>query len=252
MKLGSASDNSHVYASDVRVVGVVLITNIVSTFGQNIRYRKPSGRARPPPYASRNRFESWQVRSGNKFNAWRDDAAHVHDPLNSLRRQAFSEHLKGVSQLSFRPPSVDTTHAMYQPDKRAKPKPTPLACAPRKGNRNGTHEEKQAWMRARNNKSYHALQVREANDTQGAREKRLAAENQRMAELEGRRETELLAAAQSEVQKRRIARCEVEIALIRLLPESETQRAYLPAMGEADWHAERRLIEKGTQNDSRS
>lgn len=152
--------------------------------------------------------------------------------------------------MSFHPPSIDTTHAMYQPDKRATRKPTPLACAPRKGNRNGTHEEKQAWMRARNmrarnNKYYHALQVRGANDTQGTREKRITAENLRMAKLEGRRETEFIAAAASEVQKRRIARCETEIALVRMLPESDTQKAYLPAMGEADWHAERRLIEKG-------
>jgi len=46
---------------------------------------------------------------------------------------------------------------------------------------------------------------------------------------------------------RRIARCETEIALVRMAPESEAQKAYLPAMGEADWHAERRLIEKGAE-----
>jgi hypothetical protein len=148
--------------------------------------------------------------------------------------------------MSFHPPAIDTTSAMYQPRKRAKREHAPLTIAPANAARNGSHEEKQAWMRARNNKSYHALQVHEANDTLGAHQRRVAAENQRMAELEGRRETELLAEAQSEVQRRRIARCEVEIALARLLPESETQKAYLPAMGEADWHAERRLIEKGT------
>ena len=43
-----------------------------------------------------------------------------------------------------------------------------------------------------------------------------------------------------------ITRCETEIALARQ-PQGETQKAYLPAMGEADWHAERRLIEKATK-----
>jgi hypothetical protein len=144
--------------------------------------------------------------------------------------------------MSFHPPSIDTAAAMYQPRKRAKREHAPLTIAPANAARNRNHEENEAWMRGRQS-GRHALQLREANDTPGPREKRITAENQRMAELEGRRETELLAEAQSDVQRRRIARCEKEIALARLLPESETQKAYLPAMGEADWHAERRLLE---------
>src|ERR1035437_8242855 len=102
---------------------------------------------------------------------------------------------------SCRPPAIDTAAAMYQPRKRAKREHAPLTIAPAKAARNGSHEEKQAWMRGRQS-SYPALQLREANDTQGTREKRITAENQRMAELEGRRETELLAEAQSDVQRR--------------------------------------------------
>jgi hypothetical protein len=144
--------------------------------------------------------------------------------------------------MSFHPPAVDTTSAMYQARKRAKREHAPLAIAPAKAAPNGSHEEKQAWMRQRQYR--HADQLREANATPTRREWRLADENQRLAAVEGRREAQLLAEAESEVQKRHIARCEAEIALYRMLPESETEKAYRPAMGEADWHAERRLIEK--------
>jgi hypothetical protein len=147
--------------------------------------------------------------------------------------------------LSFHAPAIDVTSPMYLPDKRAKREYAPLALPAVKSKRNGSHEEKQAWMRRR--QAYRDLLLREANDTPTRREKRIAAENERMAAVEGQRETELLAGAQSEIQRRRIARCETEIALMRMLPESAAQKAYLPAMGEADWHAEKRLLEKATQ-----
>jgi hypothetical protein len=70
-----------------------------------------------------------------------------------------------------------------------------------------------------------------------------ADENQRMAMIEGQRETQLILEAESEARRRRIAQCEEEIRRIEARPDDVQERAYLVTMGVEDWRAEKRLLE---------
>jgi hypothetical protein len=103
--------------------------------------------------------------------------------------------------MSFHPPSIDTTHAMYQPDKRIRlaVKRIPSEVDPRA---QGTIAEREQWMRDRQQGKRELQHVRRALQVEPTQAK-IRDENMRMAEMEGQRETELLAEAASEIRHRR-------------------------------------------------
>lgn len=74
---------------------------------------------------------------------------------------------------------------------------------------------------------------------------RIQAENIRCAEIEGRREEELLREAESAARRARIARCDAELARIKAQPIDIPDKAYLVAMGTNDWELEKRILEAG-------
>jgi hypothetical protein len=101
-------------------------------------------------------------------------------------------------------PSIDTTHALYQPDKRAKAtaachRAVPSEVDPRA---QGTIAEREQWMRDRQQGKRELQHMRRALQVEPT-EAKIRDENMRMAELEGQREAELLAEAASEIRHRR-------------------------------------------------
>jgi hypothetical protein len=100
---------------------------------------------------------------------------------------------------------LDTTHAMYQPAKRAKRKCAPLfASVPANTDprANGTQAEREAWMRARQQAKYERKQVKRALMMEETGPD-IAIENERVSEIERQRETQLIGEAESEVRRRR-------------------------------------------------
>lgn len=92
------------------------------------------------------------------------------------------------------PPQIDATHAMCQPDKRARAKRIPTASDPRS---RGSHEQREQWMRERQQTKRALLFEETRPDIQD--------ETLRMASIEGQREAQLLAEAESEIRRRRHA-----------------------------------------------
>jgi hypothetical protein len=102
---------------------------------------------------------------------------------------------------------LDTTHAMYQPAKRAKQKCAPLFVSgipPQTDPRaNGTQAEREAWMRERQQAKYERKQVKRALMMVEETGPDIARENLRTAEIERQREAQLIGEAESEVRRRR-------------------------------------------------
>ena len=99
-----------------------------------------------------------------------------------------------------------------------------------------------------------------------AEEMRVSAENHQMAEVEARREGDLLRAAVNQrnpqgpmqwssavwnegaraaERRRKIARCEAEIRALDAQPHDIPDKAWLVALGRRDWEAEKALLEQG-------
>ena len=102
--------------------------------------------------------------------------------------------------------------------------------------------------------------VREALNTPSGRDCRRIEEDKRMAQVEAKREVDLLRTAhntddtfswQSEVWnegalvlRQKIARCETEIQALDAQPHDIPDKAWLVAMGRRDWEAEKASLEK--------
>ena len=100
---------------------------------------------------------------------------------------------------------LDTTHAMFQPAKRAKRSCAPLYARvpPQTDPRaSGTQAEREAWMRERQQAKYEQKQVKRALMMEETGPD-IISENLRVSKIERQREAQLIGEAESEVRRRR-------------------------------------------------